>query len=339
MTQVVTCGGAVCPECGSRVAAHAGFVVCEKCGLAVNREYVPGTFELGSPRHDDSLSPSRNMAPGKQPHLVDDLGSSIGYREKPELRKLTGERRNQFRRLRRRQIYARFDDDALYRALRSLNRVRSRLNLPRSVCNRAAHIISRAREIRTSGMFHHIVVAAIITAIREQKVPVTSKEIFEVCKEQYSKLSEHSVRRGMFWLQDILKIESLPLEPIDYLPRVISALSRNQEVLGRLTSCGLDHDYYFLQLQRLVTKVLTSTSRRQWGCRDTYILTVSCCYSISRLLTRCHVLSQERVADACGVSVFCVRDHHNQVWKPLLDRSLSQKDRKRLMLESHSGDR
>ena len=139
-----------CPDCSGAVVVNRGFVVCSECGIAVSREYVLPTYQMGEEQSAGTPGASVYGSLGNRMHIVDGLGSYIGFHKDIYFRdangqSLPGSRQKKFKRLK--SIYSTRvrigKNEAKYRALRTLNHVSKLLMLNEQVRDRTAYLYKK----------------------------------------------------------------------------------------------------------------------------------------------------------------------------------------------------
>jgi len=227
----------VCPECGSRVLVRdyeRAELVCEKCGLVVDSNFMDEGPEWRAFDHDQRMKRSRVGAP--MTFTIHDKGLStmIDWRNRDAYGKsISSKNRAQLYRLRKWQRRIRVSNATernLAFALSEMDRMASALGLPRNVRETAAVIYRKAvdKNLIRGRSIEGVAAAALYAACRQCSVPRTLDEIAEV-----SRVSRKEIGRTYRFVSRELGLKLLPTSPIDYVPRFCSGLGLSGEVQAK----------------------------------------------------------------------------------------------------------
>lgn len=226
----------VCPECGGRDLSRdyrRAEIVCSKCGLVVDENIVDLGPEWRAFGYEQIQERSRSGAP--MTYLIHDKGLStiIDWRNKDIHGKDITRHRAQLYRLRKWQQRIRISNSIernLATALTELERVSSRLALPRSVRETTAAVYRKAvkRGLVKGRSIYGVLAASLYTACRQCNVPRTLDEISEA-----SGIDRRDIGKIYRFISRKLGINLNPTTPVNYVPRFGSELGLSSEVQSK----------------------------------------------------------------------------------------------------------
>jgi len=243
------------------------------------------------------------------------LGTDIG--QKGDIYQLNAKGKNKFFRLRKWQhrISTAIERN-LKLALAELKRVSSYLKLPKSVEEEAARIYTMAvqRGLVRGRSMESVVAGSLYASCRRHEVPRTLDEISEA-----SGIDKKEVGRTYRFITRELGIRILPSNPIDYLPRFVSALKLSAETQSKAVDI----------LNKAREAELTS------GRGPTGIAAAS--LYVAALMNN-EKRTQREVADVAGVTEVTIRNRYKELLKEL---DLKDKIKKKLLkeLEEEEGEK
>jgi transcription initiation factor TFIIB len=224
----------ICPVCGSKSIIkdyERAEIVCEMCGCVLQQNLFDVGPEWRAFDHEQRVKRSRVGAP--MTYTIHDKGLStvIDWRNKDSYGKdISADKRAQLYRLRKWQRRIRVSDASernLAFALSELDRIASKLGLPRNVRENAAVLYRGAveKELIRGRSIEGVAAAALYAACRRCKVPRTLDEIAEV-----SRVDRKEIGRTYRFISRELNIRLAPTNPVDYVPRFASELKLPGEV-------------------------------------------------------------------------------------------------------------
>jgi transcription initiation factor TFIIB len=241
-----------CTECGSRALQRdpsRGELVCRACGLVLAERLIdPGPDWRGFD-HEQRERRAHTGAPST-PALHDKgLTTEIGWGDRDgQGRRIPSERRALMYRLRKWQRRSRMSSSGerhLAYALGEMDRIASRMGLPRSVRESAAVTYRKAAEkhLVRGRSIDEVAAAAIYAACRQAGLPRTLDEIAEA-----SRVRRKVVGRAYRLLARTLGIGLAPTRAADYVGRFASELRVHPEteagaraLLAKAAEKGLDN--------------------------------------------------------------------------------------------------
>ena len=316
-----------CKYCNGSLTQTRGEYVCLECG-AVN-DSILITENISS-----QISWDHEMSPGKRVHIVDGLGSYIGYHNDGFFQdgkgsSLSSKSQYKFRKLKRRyNLRIKIgNQETDYRSLMCLNRVSSFLNISDNVKKRAAYlykIVTNAEKSeKIPKISNHIVLVALclMVAIREStsNAPIRLSEIINIFKDLGHRVSGKSLVKLAQDLPSELGVSLKIRKSEDYLRRIVSSIIENDEIICRLENSNVNIEEYEQRLLQLSNDILREMDLRARGGRNPYIFAVSVVYCADRVLGKLanhrQILTQKTLADICTVAEYSIRDHHRTVLK------------------------
>ncbi|NWF94700.1 MAG: transcription initiation factor IIB family protein [Candidatus Thorarchaeota archaeon] len=312
-----------CQECGGNLVINRGHVVCAECGLVNSREYVHPTYQMGENYDSDGHDATSYVSLGNRMHIVDGLGSYIGFHRDAYFRDahgqaMSGKDQRKFKRLK--SVYSTRvrigRDEAKYRALRTLNHVSKLLMLTEQVRDRTAYLYKKIAE---SGerVSNNILLMAVclLTAVREfrEGAPITLEEIADVFEKCGHRVNVRAIVRESSRLRSLTGYCPSVRKPEDYIPRVISMLMNDSKVLSKLRVRSWNPKDYEILLRERIAQVLSLIPPSKRGGRNPFIFTVSAAYAADRMIAketgRKAALTQKLVSRATQVAEYSIRDH------------------------------
>ena len=212
-------------------------VICARCGLVLDENMIDPGQEWRAFDSDQRDKRARTGAPATFAIADKGLATNIDFRNKDARGKVIPEaNRAQIYRLRkwnRRMRVSNASERNLAFALSELDRVSSRLGIPRSVREDAAKIYrSAARKKLIRGRsIEGMVAAALYTACRRNNIPRSLDEM-----EVASNVSKKQIGRNYRFLAKKLNIKLKPTSPSDFIPRFATQLSLSGEVESKAIS-------------------------------------------------------------------------------------------------------
>nr|A6VI28.1 RecName: Full=Transcription initiation factor IIB; Short=TFIIB [Methanococcus maripaludis C7] len=292
----------ICPVCGSKNIIkdyERAEIVCEMCGCVLQQNLFDVGPEWRAFDHEQRVKRSRVGAP--MTYTIHDKGLStvIDWRNKDSYGKdISADKRAQLYRLRKWQRRIRVSDASernLAFALSELDRIASKLGLPRNVRENAAVLYRGAVEkgLIRGRSIEGVAAAALYAACRRCKVPRTLDEIAEV-----SRVDRKEIGRTYRFISRELNIRLAPTNPVDYVPRFASELKLPGEVESKAISI----------LQKAGEKGLTS-GRGPTGVAAAAIYIASVLQGTRR--------TQREVADVAGVTEVTIRNRYKELTEHL----------------------
>ena len=286
-----------CPECGSTnllIQKERGEAICRDCGLVVEEKMIDFGQEWREFSEDSGTSRRRTGAPMTYTKFDKGLGTDIG--RKGDIYQLSSKGKNKYFRLRKWQhrISTAIERN-LKLALAELKRVSSYLKLPRSVEEEASRIYTMAvqRGLVRGRSMESVVAGALYASCRRHEVPRTLDELSEA-----SGIEKKEVGRTYRFITRELGFRILPSDPVDYLPRFVSALKLSAETQSKAIEI----------LQKARDAELTS------GRGPTGIAAAS--LYVAALMNG-EKKTQREVADVAGVTEVTIRNRYKELLKEL----------------------
>jgi len=326
----------LCKHCNGPLIQTRGELVCSECGIVNNSIII-------SEKNGSHIPWDHEMSPGKRVHIVDGLGSYIGYHNDGYFHDgkgsiLPSKEQYKFRKLKRKyNLRIKIGNhETDYRSLMSLNRVSGYLGISDGVKKRAAYlykIVTTAESNKKiNKISNHIVLIALclMVSIRESasNAPIRLSEIVNIFKDLGHRVSGKSIVKLAQILPAELGVSLKIRKSEDYLQRITSSIVENLEVCERLKQLEIDKKEYENKLLQLSREILSETNLRARGGRNPYIFAVSVVYCADRIIgkigTHRQILTQKALADICNVAEYSIRDHHRTVLKEKLIEKIKE---------------
>ncbi len=300
-----------CPECGGAnllIQKDKGEAICRDCGLVIEEKMIDFGQEWREFSDEQSSKRRRTGAPMSYTKFDRGLGTDIG--QKGDIYQLNAKGKNKFFRLRKWQhrISTAIERN-LKLALAELKRVSSYLKLPKSVEEEAARIYTMAvqRGLVRGRSMESVVAGSLYASCRRHEVPRTLDELSEA-----SGIDKKEVGRTYRFITRELGIRILPSNPVDYLPRFVSALKLSAETQSKAVDI----------LNKARDAELTS------GRGPTGIAAAS--LYVAALMNN-EKRTQREVADVAGVTEVTIRNRYKELLKEL---DLKDKVKKKILKEA-----
>ncbi|MFW9962019.1 MAG: hypothetical protein ACFFCX_00460 [Candidatus Sifarchaeia archaeon] len=288
------------------------------------------TYQMGERPSGDSPDASMYVSLGNRMHIVDGLGSYIGfhkdkYFQDAQGQALSGRMQKKFRRLK--TIYSTRirigKNEAKYRALRTLNHVSKLLMINEQVRDRTAYLYKKVVNDAAGNVSNNILLVAVclLMAVREfkEEAPITLDEIADVFEKCGHRVNVRAIVREALRLKSITGYSPEIRKPEDYVPRVISMLMNSPKVVNKVQSRGWKIKDYENALRNKILEVLKIIPTSKRGGRNPFIFTVSAAYASDRLIgmeyRKRAVLTQKLASIATEVAEYSIRDHFGMMKK------------------------
>lgn len=227
-----------CNECDSShiISDHAhGELVCADCGLVLQEKIIDQSKDW---RAFDAQSEAAKAHAGSPMNiLIHDRGLSTeiahGYRDHSG-RLIARQNRLAILRMRKWQYRTRTRNTAernLMMALKQLNTISSRLDLPTNVRDDAAVIYRKAvdKNLIRGRNTESLVAASLYASCRKAWVPRTLQEIADETNLP-SAQAKRKVAKAYRFLLRVMNLQTAPPSPFDYIPRYSNELELDSEV-------------------------------------------------------------------------------------------------------------
>jgi transcription initiation factor TFIIB len=219
----------ICPECKCKKLIRDDFraeIICTSCGLVINERMLDLGPEWRNFNNSQNDKRSRIGAPLTLTIHDKGLSTVIDWRDKDSHgNSLTLRKKIQIYRLRKWQQRARISnayERNLIFALSEIERMISQLALPRNVQETSALIYRKAIEnqLVRGRSIESMTGAVIYIACRQCNVPITLDDISKVCRA-----SKKEIARSYRFLLNELMLKISPIDPTNYVPRIITKLN------------------------------------------------------------------------------------------------------------------
>jgi len=293
---------AICPECSSTYLSRnysRAELVCDDCGLVIEEDLIDYGPEWRAFDSEQREKRARTGAPMN--YMIHDKGLStaIGWTNRDAYGKsIPNRNRAQLYRMRKWQRRIRISNAAmknLASALSNLDRMSSRIGLPRTVRETAAMIYRKAasKNLVRGRTVEGVSAAALYAACRQCHVPRTLDEISNIAN-----MSRRDIGRNYRYVARELGLKLMPTTPQDYISRFCSELKLSGDVKAKTIEI----------LKEAADKELTS-GRGPTGvaAASLYIATVLCGER----------RTQREVADVAGVTEVTIRNRYKELTKKL----------------------
>ncbi|MGM0510255.1 MAG: transcription initiation factor IIB [Thermoplasmatota archaeon] len=226
-----------CPECDSEHISkdyRRGEIICENCGLVLDDYYIDEGPEWRAFDSQQKEKRARTGAPMN--YLTHDKGLStqISWKNKDAYgRTIPHKNRGQIYRVRkwhRRIRISNATERNLASALRELDRLSSKMGLPRSIRETSAMIYREAVEknLIRGRSIETVIASSLYAGCRKCDVPRTLTEIANAAQAD-----EKQIGRAYRFLSRELGLKLLPTKPERYIKRFCSKLELNREVISK----------------------------------------------------------------------------------------------------------
>jgi len=285
---------------------------------------------MGERPRGDSPDASMYVSLGNRMHIVDGLGSYIGfhkdrYFQDSQGHALSGRSQKKFKRLK--TIYSTRirigKNEAKYRALRTLNHVSKLLMINEQVRDRTAYLYKKVVNESAGKVSNNILLIAVclLMAVREfkEEAPITLDEIADVFEKCGHRVNVRAIVREALRLKSLTGHSPKIRRPEDYVPRVISMLMNNSRVVSKVQSRDWELKDFENALRNKILEVLKMIPASKRGGRNPFIFTVSAAYASDRLIAidydRRAVPTQKLASTATKVAEYSIRDHFGMMKK------------------------
>ena len=289
-----------CPECGGIVRTNSIETTCEDCGLVIDDRPINHGPEWRSFDGAEQRTRERTGTPLTPTRHDRGLSSEIGYNVDGKGNTLSGQKRRHLARLRREHKRGQWTTRAeqnLAHGLGEAQRVASALDLSKSLREQACRLYRTAthEDLIRGRSIEAMATASVYAACRCNSLPRTLTEVVEVAR-----VPREDVERAYTVLNRDLKLPTVPMEPAEYIPRIVSALDLSPAVQQRAIKFA---------------KAMTAAGATS-GCKPMGAA-AACIYQVTQ--ERSGRITQEALAEAADVSAVTVRARWNQLKTVLAD--------------------
>ena len=310
-----------------------GEYVCCKCGLVTDKQYVNSSFKITNNESQSKFNSSKHyVALGERVNVIDGMGSYIDYQYSNFFidkngNPISSKNQNLFKRLKyKHNARAKLDKkETNFRALNTLNKIASKLELKDNIRDRAAYFYQKiVKNEKKRQITNHLTLAALclLLAAREFKEngPLTVQEIANTFIKYGHRVSPRSIIQLSLKLKPIFpnlfKRRSRKSE--EYMPRIISSIINSKEVRQRLQLKNIDLNFYERNLLKESMAILKKLDNASRGGRNPFILAVATVYAadqkISQKFQMKSILTQKILSKCTQTAEYSIRDH----WRTLL---------------------
>ncbi len=293
---------AICPECCSTYLSRdhsRAELVCDDCGLVIDEDLIDYGPEWRAFDSEQREKRARTGAPMNYMFPDKGLSTTIGWTNRDSYGKsIPNRNRAQLYRMRKWQNRIRISNATMKNlvvALSNLDRMSSRMGLPRTVRETAAMIYRKAasKNLVRGRTVDGVAAAALYAACRQCHVPRTLDEISNIAN-----MSRRDVGRNYRYISRELKLKLMPTTPQDYIPRFCSELKLSGDVKAKTIEI----------LKEAADNELTS-GRGPTGvaAASLYIATVLCGER----------RTQRDIADEAGVTEVTIRNRYKELTEKL----------------------
>jgi transcription initiation factor TFIIB len=287
-----------CPECGGNYLSRdysRAELVCNDCGFVIDQDLIDHRPEWRA--FDSEQLEKRARVGAPMTYTIHDKGLStmIGWKNRDSYGKSIPTRnRAQLFRLRKWQRIIRISNATeknLAFALSNLDRMSSRMGLPRTVRETAAMIYRKAalKNLIRGRSVEGVSAAALYAACRQCHVPRTLDEVGHMAN-----MSRKDIGRNYRYIVRELRLKLMPTSPQDYIPRFCSELKLSGDVQAKTSEI----------LKEAAEQELTS-GRGPTGiaAASLYIASVLCDERIT----------QREIAETAGVTEVTIRNRYKEL--------------------------
>jgi len=223
-----------CPQCGSINLAKdysRGEIVCQKCGLVVTEDLADHGPEWRAFDSEQHKKKARAGPPVKYTLHDKGLSTSISWKNRDAYgRSIPTKNRSQIYRLRKWQRRTRISsasERSLAEAFAVLSRVSSRLNLPRTIRERAGMLYRKAaqKNLIRGRSVEVVVIATVYAACRLAGMPRTLDELSKI-----TSMSRRDIGRTYRFVVRELGLKMSVPSPLDYVSRFVNDLKLGLDV-------------------------------------------------------------------------------------------------------------
>lgn len=224
-----------CPECNSDKLVEdgkRGEVICQDCGLVVERDKIDKGPEWRSFSHEEEQQKSRVGAPTTKRMHDKGLTTKIDWKNKDFSGKsLTPEKKRRMNRLRKWNKRVKTKDPQernLQFALSEIDRMSSALGLPKSIREVASVIYRQAldKDLIRGRSIEGVATASLYAACRQENIPRSLEEITDVAR-----VDKKEIGRTYRYVSSEIGLELEPVDPKSFVRRFCSELGLEEEVI------------------------------------------------------------------------------------------------------------
>jgi transcription initiation factor TFIIB len=221
---------ATCPECGGDITLEDNELACGGCGLVVSDSAPVDNSPEWRAYTSEERDSRRRVGPGvDELYHKKGLTTDIGYLSQSDYGSLSAERQNQLRRLRQRNVEAKYGGSSSNVAycLSETKRMATALGYQHADAEQAARLFRRAHDtgVAVGRSLDALTAATLYMALRIDRKPITLEQIEQVSTSDWVAITN---------LYTVTKRElGLPVPPqhaADYLPQIASAIGASNDL-------------------------------------------------------------------------------------------------------------
>jgi transcription initiation factor TFIIIB Brf1 subunit/transcription initiation factor TFIIB len=322
----------LCPECGGSTINNSYEMICQDCGLVLDKIFKESTYTFNNREIKSNLN-KQFVAIGNRSDFVGGLGTFIDFENSKYLKDKFGkllppQEQKLFRRLKKN--YSQFlrikNHETEYRIFNILSKISIYLDLNKNIRNNAAYyykkIIKHEQKIINN---ISLIAFCIFYAARKENhnAPITINEISQAFQNFGHRVNPRLILRDGVRYKKYLRKKSKPHQSEDYLIRLINDIINQESLNQRLIKKNVlwTKEEFQNRLTQKCRQILSKLTTRHRGGRNPFILTGAVIYLADKLLARENyqkaILTQKFISDATNIAEYSIRDHYVNLLKPL----------------------
>jgi transcription initiation factor TFIIIB Brf1 subunit/transcription initiation factor TFIIB len=329
----------LCPECGGSTINTSYEMICQECGLVLDKIFKESTYTFNNRDIKGNLS-KQFVAIGNRSDFVGGLGTFIDFENSKYLKDKFGkllppQEQKLFRRLKKN--YSQFlrikNHETEYRIFNILSKISIYLNLNKNIRNNAAYyykkIIKHEQKIINN---ISLIAFCIFYAARKENhnAPITINEISQAFQNFGHRVNPRLILRDGVRYKKYLSKKSKPHQSEDYLIRLISDIINQENLNQRLIKKNISwtKEEFQNRLTQKCSQILSELTPWHRGGRNPFILTGAVIYLADKLLAQENyqkpILTQKLISDATDIAEYSIRDHYVNLLKPLFFKKVAK---------------
>ena len=319
-----------CEECNGSIVETVSDLVCVECGLVVSPKFVDDQYQIHEVL-DGSVS--RFMSPGQRKHIVDDLGSFVGYYGQWKHladyrgRSIPHDQLKDFLRMKRvHDIYAATANRSReYNGLRLVNQLSAQLELNPNIRDKAASFFTQVHQLKEKTTLEELAAGSIYLAIRITGTTVPLSAINLACEGAGMRVKSKRLIYAAGVIRSKVGGNIRAPRAENYVEKVLQKTLQDNAVRKQIAKIGINYESLLRDLRKTALDI---TSQLGAGhSRNPFILACASIVGADSHLAlhgkygskrRRGILTQRLVAKLNEIKEYTLREHYLEVVKPIV---------------------
>lgn len=294
-----------CPECSGRIIDAGDELVCDSCGVVLEKLVLQEKKSKGTKAID---------------LIQNSLGGYLGpieYGYEEIFSKGFSTFSSSFKYLKTISDFSGRESGSLYSCVKLIERVCEKLSLPKYVMTQAVFIAKRIMNSLIDASTGVVSAYSIIAACKIERITnIGLRDVIEVHKKLGKKVSVSSLIH--LYLESPVKQEAR--NAFDYIARVINVISNDEKIKQKVPRYLINE--YISELYHTAAELLKEVKESRLGGHNPCAVAATSVYAAEYLLSkkqkRKKIITQGTVAKAAKVAEYTVREQFGKLFKEII---------------------